>query len=81
MRLRFLSISNRGRPFRGTGIDYDGCLFGWLSNLECKTLLEALRKLDVETFTEIDLDELHEQLVESLQSVVDNNAEMFIGAS
>lgn len=70
-----------GRPFRGTAIKNDGCLFGWLSKLECITLLDALHDLDAEVFAQIDLDELHEQLVESLQSVVDNEAEMFIGAS
>lgn len=68
-----------GRPFRGSEIDHDGCLFGWLSNGECKTLLDALRDLDSETFGE--LDELHEELIDSLQAVVDNDAEMFTGAS
>ena len=68
-----------GRPFRGTEIDHDGCLFGWLSNAECKALLDALRDLDAAMFGE--LDELHEELVESLTTVVSNDSEMFIGAS
>jgi len=68
-----------GRPFRGSEIDHDGCLFAWLSNAECKTMLDALHDLDAEAFGE--LDELHEELIDSLQTVVNNDAEMFIGAS
>lgn len=50
-----------------------------VSNAECKALLDALRDLDAAMFGE--LDELHEELVESLTTVVSNDSEMFIGAS
>jgi hypothetical protein len=41
--------------------------------------LETLRDLDAETFGA--LDELHEELVESLTTVIANDSELFIGAS
>ena len=77
--LSLLEHIKSGRPFRGSEIAHDGCLFGWLANAECKALLDSLRDLDAEAFR--DLDELHEELIDSLQTVVDNDADMFIGAS
>ena len=79
--IALLGYIESGRPFLGTEIDHDGCLFGWLANAECAALLSELEKIDAESFADVDLDELHEELVESLRSVVDAGAEMFIGAS
>ena len=79
--IKLIGYIESGRPFRGTEIDHDGCLFAWLTNAECTSLLAELEKVDAEIFSDIDLDELHEELLESLRTVVDNGAEMFIGAS
>ena len=79
--LALLRFIESGRPFRGDKIDHDGCLFGWLTNAESAALLAALGRLDGELFADVDLDELHEELIESLQNVVDGGTEMFIGAS
>lgn len=78
---KLLGYIESGRPFRGTEINHDGCLFAWLTNAECTALLAELEEIDAEFFADIDLDELHEELIESLRSVVDSGAEMFIGAS
>jgi len=78
---KLLGYIESGRPFRGVEIDHDGCLFAWLTNAESTALLSELEKIDAESFANVDLDELHEELVESLKSVVDSGSEMFIGAS
>lgn len=78
---QLLGYIESGRPFRGAEVDHDGCLFAWLTNAECTALLAELEKIDADVFSDMELDELHEELIESLKTVVDSGAEMFIGAS
>jgi hypothetical protein len=75
---RLLEFMESGRPFVGSSMDHDGCMFAWLTAAEARRLLAELTAMDAETFGE--LDEFHEELVESLQETVDRNAALFIGA-
>jgi hypothetical protein len=74
--LKFLEA---GRPFVGTSVTHDGCVFAWLSAAETKSLLAELEPLDAEEFGE--LDEFHEELVECLRETADRDSELFLGAS
>ena len=65
----------------GRSVEHDGCLFAWLNNQEVQELLTELSKVDGATLENFDLDELHDELIESLQEVVERDAQMFIGAS
>jgi hypothetical protein len=75
---RLLEFMESGRPFVGSSMDHDGCMFAWLTAAEVKSLLDELTAIDAQTFGE--LDEFHEELVESLRETVDRNADLFIGA-
>src|SRR5262249_16832443 len=75
---KLLEFMDSGRPFVGSGIDYDGSLFAWLTAAEAKSLLVELTSIDAATLG--DLDEFHEELIESLQETVDRGADLFVGA-
>ena len=75
---QLLGFLESGRAFVGSGIDQDPCTFAWLTAAEAKSLLEELTALDPEEFGE--LDEFHEELVESLRETVNRNADLFFGA-
>lgn len=75
---KLLEFMESGRPFAGSSIDHDGCMFAWLTAAEAQSLLDELTAIEAATFG--DLDEFHEELVESLQGTVDRNADLFIGA-
>lgn len=69
-----------GRPLRGSRIDHDGCVFGWLAPDEVKELHRSLSSLDAGLFEDDDLAEFHEGLVESLKAIADRNATLFLAA-
>ena len=73
-----MEFMESGRPFIGSSIDHDGCMFAWLTAAEAKSLLNELRSLDSQVFGE--LDEFHEELIESLEQAVARNADLFLGA-
>jgi hypothetical protein len=73
-----LAFMESGRPFVGSSVEHDGSMFAWLTADEVKSLLEELSAIDTEDFGE--LDEFHEELVESLQETADRKADLFIGA-
>jgi hypothetical protein len=73
--LKFLEV---GRPFAGSSVQGDPCMFAWLTTAETKILLDELAAIDPEEFGE--LDEFHEELVESLQETVGRGADLFLGA-
>jgi hypothetical protein len=69
-----------GRPFRGKGIDYDGCLFGWLSADEVKELCQSLSKVDDALIADTEFVNFHGTLVESLRIVSSDSRDLFMGA-
>ncbi len=75
---KLLEFIDSGRPFVGTSMDHDGSMFAWLTAAEAKSLLDELTAIDAATFDE--LDEFHEELIESLQQTVDRGADLFVGA-
>jgi len=75
---KLLEYMESGRPFVGSSIDHDGCMFAWLTAAEVKSLLDELTAIDATPFSE--LDGFHEELVESFQETVERNADLFLGA-
>lgn len=75
---RLLKWLDLGRPFHGTGIDYDGCLFAWLTADETKSLLGDLSIIDADKFG--DLAQFHKELVASLKETVNGKNSLFLGA-
>ncbi len=75
---KLLEFMDSGRPFLGTSIDQDGSLFAWLTAAEARSLLDELTALDAAKLGE--LDEFHEELIESLQETIDRGADLFVGA-
>ena len=73
-----LQLLESGRPFHGSAIDHDGCMFAWLTPDEASTLLNELSAIDADKFG--DLDEFHEELIESLQQTVKKGHALFLGA-
>ena len=73
-----LQLLESGRPFHGSAIDHDGCMFAWLTPDEASLLLSELSAIDAQKFG--DIDEFHEQLVESLQETVNKRHALFLGA-
>lgn len=69
-----------GRPLKGSRIDHDGCVFGWLAPEEVAELHESLSQLDDALITDEDLADFHETFVESLQAIRDRNAVLFMAA-
>lgn len=78
---KLLEFMESGRPFVGSRIDHDGCMFAWLTAGEAKSLLEELTAIEIDAAKFGELEEFHEELVESLQETVDRNADLFLGAS
>lgn len=77
---QLLEFLESGRPFVGSGIDHDGCMFAWLTAAEAQSLFAELSAIDAETFRPGDVDKLHEELVESLRETTNRNADLFLGA-
>lgn len=75
---KHLEFLESGRPFVGSSVDHDGCMFAWLTATEAKSLLNELTAIDAGKFGE--LDDFHEELVESLQETVHRSADLFLGA-
>jgi hypothetical protein len=75
---KLLEFMDSGRPFVGTSIDHDGSMFAWLTAAEARSLLDELTAIDAAKVG--DLDEFHEELIESLQETVDRGADLFVGA-
>lgn len=77
---KLLMHLEKGRPFKGTGIDYDGCVFGWLTLEEVQTLHAALEPLDQTQFSEEYFQDFHQQLVETLAGVARRKHDLFLKA-
>lgn len=77
---KLLMHLEKGRPFKGTGIDYDGCVFAWLTLEEVQALHDALEPLDTSQFSEDYFQEFHQQLVETLAGVASRKHELFLKA-
>ncbi len=75
---KLLQLLESGRPFHGSAIDHDGCMFAWLSPDEVCSLLSDLSGIDADKFG--DLDEFHQQLVTSLQGASGKQRALFLGA-
>ncbi|HUG69506.1 MAG TPA: hypothetical protein VMM76_17275 [Pirellulaceae bacterium] len=77
---RSLAHLEDGRPLRGKRIDYDGCLFGWLTADEVKELHQSLSQLHDALIANTDFVDFHETLVESLKIVSSDSRDLFMGA-
>ena len=75
-----LQFLDAGRPLKGSGIDYDGCVFGWLTLDEATELHETLTKIDAKALEQRGLDEFHEELLDSLGQTKDKGAVLFMAA-
>jgi hypothetical protein len=75
-----LEYLENGRPLRGSKIDHDGCMFGWLAPDEVKELHGALAGIDRAAITDEEMEDFHDWLVESLKMVGDRNAVLFVAA-
>jgi hypothetical protein len=69
-----------GRPLKGSRIDHDGCVFAWLAPDEVVELSGALSRLDSRVITDEDLVDFHETLVESLKTISERKAALFMAA-
>jgi hypothetical protein len=69
-----------GRPLKGSRIDHDGCVFGWLTPDEVEGLYRSLSQLDNVVITDEDLLDFHEGLVKSLKIISDRNSVLFMAA-
>lgn len=76
---RLLQLLESGRAFNGAEINHDGCMFAWLTASEVKALHAELTAIDAGDFGE--LDEFHEELVESLEQAAIADKAVFLGAS
>ncbi len=76
---KLLAFLDEGRPFVGTGLDYDGCMFGWLTAAEVKALLAELTAIDAGQFDD-ELGQFHKELLEALHETAGRNADLFFGA-
>ena len=76
--LDLLKMLAGGRPFQGTTINHDGCVFAWLSTAEAAQLLDALAPVEIDE--DDDLADFHRELTSSLQFVVTNKMDLFAGA-
>lgn len=76
---RLLQLLESGRAFNARGIDHDGCMFAWLTATEVKTLHAELAAINASDYGE--LDEFHEELVESLEQASNADKAVFLGAS
>ena len=77
---RSLEFLDEGRPLKGSRIDYDGCVFSWLSADEVKELHQSLSKLDKSLIRDADSQQFHEELVDCLKSTSERNAVLFMAA-
>jgi hypothetical protein len=77
---RSLEHLGNGRPLRGSRIDYDGCVFGWLSADEVKELYQSLSKLDKSSVKDKDRQQFHDELVSCLKTTSERNAVLFLAA-
>jgi hypothetical protein len=48
---QLLEFLEAGRPFVGSGIEHDGCMFAWLTAAEVKSLLAELTAIDAAKFS------------------------------
>ncbi len=67
-----------GRPVKGPGLEADGCLFAWLTPAEITELYQSLAKLDQAAITNCDLQEFHDDLVNSLKVLSEKQAALFV---
>ncbi|HEY7152407.1 MAG TPA: hypothetical protein VH575_00465 [Gemmataceae bacterium] len=75
-----LKYLENGRPLKGSRIDHDGCVFGWLAPDEVKELYRSLSQLDKAVITDEDLLEFHDGLVKSLKIISKRNAVLLMAA-
>jgi hypothetical protein len=69
-----------GRPLKGEKIDYDGCVFGWLTADENNELYDSLSKVDRSTLKDENLQQFHDELVTCLKTASERKALLFMAA-
>jgi hypothetical protein len=79
--MNLLSYFENGRALRGTKIDDDGCLFAWLSAEETKELHRNLKAVPPEKTTNDELQDFHQELIESFEDAASRGADVFFAAS
>jgi hypothetical protein len=77
---KLIEYLDDGRPFVGSGLEHDGCSFGWLTAAEVTTLLGELTKIDAAKFDD-ELGQFHRELLAALQETADRKEDLFLGAS
>lgn len=77
---RSLEYLESGRPLKGSRVDHDGSVFGWLTPQEVGELYRSLSQLDGASIADEDLAEFHEALVESLKTIRNRNAALLMAA-
>lgn len=75
--LRHLEI---GRPLHGKKIDYDGCVFAWLTQPEIAALHESLSKIPDANVGDKELEEFHADVVAALAALKKKKCDLVLGA-
>lgn len=70
----------KGRPFKGTAIEEDDYIYGWLTLEEVQTLHDSLKPLDPTLFVEEWMQLFHQQLLETLAGVAQREHELLLTA-
>lgn len=69
-----------GRPLRGKRLEYDGCIFAWLTQSEIAALHESLSKFSAAEVGNCDLEEFHEDVVEALAMLKQEKCDLVLSA-
>ncbi len=77
---KLLAHLDVGRALQGKGIQYDGSVFSWLAENEVRDVHESLLQLDSTVITIPELNDFHQDLVESLGIIASQSRDLFAGA-
>ncbi|MBM4077322.1 MAG: hypothetical protein FJ267_16955 [Planctomycetes bacterium] len=76
--LESLQYLEDGRPLCGKSISGDGCLFAWLTHSEISALYESLATITTNDVGNPDLNEFHQDLVDSLDVLNGKGCDMIL---
>ena len=75
-----LEYLQEGRPLRGSKVEHDGSVFGWLEQTEVAGLHESLAMVDPSAISDPELGNFHDSFVATLKRIKDRNDVLLMGA-
>ena len=78
--LQAIQHLGNGRPLRGNKIDYDGCVFSWLTQPEIAALQDPLARIAANEVGNLELEEFHQDVVEALTSLKKRQCDVVLSA-